>query len=237
MLDYAGEKELITQINNGLDPHQATAELVGIGRREAKTISFGLIYGMGIQKLADSLGLTYDAAKALKHKYFSRLPKTKQLIYGVSDAAKARGFVTSWMGRRFMFPNPDFAYKSPNALIQGGCADVTKKAMVSTHEALVGLITQIIMPVHDELVLEVAIGEEDLLGMVRKCMEDSYPHKLIPLTTSIAISLKSLCDADMVEVTGGNIGEEIRNQIQGKSAEMLEGFAKDLVRENSTTVH
>src|SRR5690606_7848064 len=70
MLDTAGEEGLAKQIEDGLDPHQATADLVGISRRQAKTINFGLLFGMGAQKLADALGVDIYEGKRIKYQYF-----------------------------------------------------------------------------------------------------------------------------------------------------------------------
>lgn len=201
MLDYAGEVELIEKIKQGHDPHQATADLTGLTRKAAKSLNFGLMYGMGLQKLANQIGVSYDEAKAFKAKYFQALPKVKKLIYLAMDTAKHRGFVTTWLGRRCLFPNPDFAYKAINAVIQGGCADVTKRAMVAIREKLAGKKSRILLQVHDELLFEVALDEANLIPMFQNEMQMAYRERErhISLTTTLAYSLQSFHDLIEVE--------------------------------------
>lgn len=238
MLDYAGELELIKRIIDGHDPHQATADLCGISRKAAKTINFGLMYGMGIQKLADRLGITYGEAQQLKWKYFGALPNVKNLIYQVTDVAKQRGAVFTWMNRKCDFKNPDFAYKAINAIIQGGCADVTKLAMLKIDELLRegGYDTRIALQIHDELVLEVPFDEVDIVGAIQAAMESVYPHKHIPLTTSVSYSLKSLHDVIEVESTK-EIEVAVGVELQKQSAQVPKGTSEHLVHEDAATYH
>lgn len=198
MLDYAGQLDLIERIMNGYDPHQATADLVGCGRRPAKIINFGIAYGMGNGKLGRALGVTVDEARSFKFKYFDALPEVKKIIYGATRTAETRGFVVSWTGRRFHFPDPKFSYRAFNAIDQGGCADVVKIAMNRIDEHLLKrkCKTKMILQVHDELVFDTDPSEADVIYECKEIMEKVYPFKHIPLTCSIEHSFKSLYDTE-----------------------------------------
>lgn len=237
MLDYAGQMDLIEKIKDGHDPHQATADLTGLTRKAAKTLNFGLLYGMGIQKLANSLGITYDKAKEFKWQYFAALPKVKTLIYTSTDVAKSRKRVYTWKGRKLDFPNEDFAYKAINGVIQGGCADVVKEAMVRIHAFLRVHKTRIIMQVHDELVFEMPFEEAIIIKDLKKIMESVYPHNHLPLTVGLSYSLKSFHDgieaANPQEIADA-IGEHLRSQAQELSKHAAEHVVYEDPRENHT---
>ena len=192
MLDYAGEMGLIEAVNNGKDVHTATAELLNIPRRHAKTVNFAMLYGTGKDKLAQMLGISVREAISLKHLYFSRLPKVKALINGIIRAGEMNGCISNWLGRKYWCGNFDMAYKLPNWLIQGGGADVIKVAMIDCHEYLKQTQSHIALQVHDELLFE--IHEKDMAiiddlkhlmsrvykpknGMHLTCSHEVYPHR------------------------------------------------------------
>lgn len=187
MLDYAGEMPIIEEVLSGKDVHQATADIMGVSRREAKTINFMLLYGGGVQKLADTLGCSFDEAKHKREHYFRKLPKVSAFIKGVIKAAETRGYIFNWYGRR-SYIQKDFAYKAPNYLIQGGCADIVKVAMNKTRERLAHSKTQPLIQVHDELVFSLDRSEHHLVPEIKQIMETSYPHRHLPLTVGADIS-------------------------------------------------
>lgn len=194
MLDFAGEKRLIAEINAGADVHQATADLLGITRKQAKTINFGLLYGMGQGKLAKSLGLPPAQAKELIMDYFAKLPRVKLFTSKVMATGSARGFVFNWYGRRNHVAQPNWAYILPNHIIQGGCADVIKIAMNRIDDRLLelGAKTHMLLQVHDELVFETPFAESDIIDEVVPIMESTYrPQNGMLLTTSVEHRLES----------------------------------------------
>ena len=190
MLDYAGELDLIEQVKAGIDVHQATADMMGVSRKYAKTLNFMLLYGGGVLKLAEALKITEWEAKKLKELYFSKLPKVQQFIATVIRTARQRGYVYNWMGRRY-FCDPDFAYKMPNRIIQGGGADVMKKAMLGISKILTKK-SYMFLTVHDELDFYIHRDEFYLIPQIKKIMEEAYPSKYLPLTVSISHSWTSL---------------------------------------------
>lgn len=197
LLDYAAELELIEKIKNGFDPHDATAELTGLSRKAAKTLNFGLVYGMGIKKLAKAIGSSEAEAKKFKQQYFARLPGVQNFLYEVRSRMEKRGYTWNWLGRRFQLKDRRLSYRGPNAVIQGGCADICKIAMNRISEFLLNKKSRMVLQVHDEVLLEMAFDELDLLIDVHEIMQKAYPSKYLPLTCSVAYSLKSF--HDMVE--------------------------------------
>jgi DNA polymerase-1 len=202
MLDYAGELKLIEQVMAGADLHQATADMVGITRKQAKTLNFAILYGAGPAKLAGMLGITIAEAKYLMDKYFSRLPKVLAFKEQVVAKGAARGFVTNWFGRRCRIANREWAYVLPNHLIQGGCSDVIKIAMNKIDDLIVerGCKLRMRLTVHDELLLELPPNETDLLAPIVEIMENIYPaYNGMKLTTDVGHSFKSFSAKDKVK--------------------------------------
>ena len=166
------------------DFHQIAADIVGVPRKQAKTINLGLFYGMGVNKLSEQLGLDLATGKALFREYHEKVPFVRELSDQVSRIANSRGNIRTILGRRCRFdkwepatfgvhkalPHDDavreygptvqlkraFTYKALNRLIQGSAADQTKKAMVDLYEA--GLLPMV--QIHDELAVSVANPEQ-----------------------------------------------------------------------------
>ncbi len=135
-------------------------------RRGAKTINFGLIYGMGPQKLARELGITTNQAKEFIARYFEKLGTLKDFYEGLVQEALSRGYVTTLAGRRRLLPElfsrnqqvqAQARRQAVNTVIQGSAADVIKLAMLRVYNSpeLARLNAKLILQVHDELLLEV----------------------------------------------------------------------------------
>ena len=145
-----------------LAQHEVTPEM----RRQAKTINFGIIYGMGAFGLARRLGITRQIAAGVIERYFDRYRGVKQYITAVVEAARESGYTETILGRRR--PIPELASRNHNirqqgerlainSPIQGSAADLIKKAMIDVDRALreEGLAAGMLLQVHDELVFEV----------------------------------------------------------------------------------
>ncbi len=192
MLDYAGEKALIKRVMDGEDLHQATADLVGISRKSAKTLNFAILYGAGIDLLAVNLGIKRREAEELRRKYFAKLPKVKHFIKKVMGVGEARGFVVNWMGRHCHINHRDFSYTLPNHLIQGGAADVIKVAMNQIDDYLKGKPAFMAVQIHDDILHEVDRNALDIVPHIRKVMESVYkPRNGMYLTVTPEVSEKS----------------------------------------------
>ena len=200
----AEDEAMLAAFRAGQDIHAATAAAIqGVPldkvtkdqRRRAKAVNFGLIYGMSAFGLSRSTDLTLGEAENFVKAYFEQFPGVKRYLDGTRKLAAQQGYVETMLGRRRYFPN----LKNPvnqalrareereaiNAPIQGTAADIMKIAMVQLQPALAraGLASRMLLQVHDELVLEVPIGERDqTIKVVREVMETAYPLS-IPLLT------------------------------------------------------
>jgi len=181
MAHISGDQTLLGAFAAGEDIHRATAaEIFGRPldavtpeeRRYAKTINFGLIYGMSAFGLAQNLGLERATAQAYIQSYFARYPAVKDYMDRTRQQAKEQGYVETVFGRRLWLPeirssnaarrgNAERA--AINAPMQGTAADLIKLAMIAVQQWLdaAKLATRLIMQVHDELVLEVPQSELD----------------------------------------------------------------------------
>tara|TARA_R100000234_G_scaffold15257_1_gene8335 strand:+ start:865 stop:2667 length:1803 start_codon:yes stop_codon:yes gene_type:complete len=200
MLDYAGERKLIDKINAGLDVHQATALLLnvpGITRKIAKMINFMLLYGGGTSTLANNLNVPMEEAKQWKRRYFDELPLVVKFLERVRDTASSRGYIQNWFGRK-CHKSPDKGlFIMPNHLIQGGCADIIKVAMVRIHKLLQATKSSMLVQIHDELLLEIHDSEMHLVPKIKRIMEDVYRSKNnLKLTCGVEISDRSFASID-----------------------------------------
>ena len=184
MAHLSDDESLLRAFAQGLDVHRATAgEIFGVPpdevdaeqRRYAKTINFGLIYGMSAFGLASQLGIERDAARNYIERYFARYPGVARYMEQTRVAARQQGYVETVFGRRLWLaeinspngPRQKAAERAAiNAPMQGTAADLVKLAMIAVQDWLERetLASKLIMQVHDELVLEVAQHE---LGIVR----------------------------------------------------------------------
>ncbi|MDT9000520.1 DNA polymerase I [Paucibacter sp. APW11] len=175
MAHISEDPGLLRAFQDGIDVHRATAsevfgtpvaEVTTEQRRYAKTINFGLIYGMGAFGLAQSLGIEQKAAKDYIDRYFTRFAGVKRYMDETREAAKAKGYVETVFGRRLWLPEINSGNgprrtgaerQAINAPMQGTAADLIKLAMIAVQRALdeQGKATRIVMQVHDELVFEV----------------------------------------------------------------------------------
>lgn len=182
MAHLSGDKTLIAAFQNGEDVHRRTAaEVFGTApenvspeqRRYAKTINFGLIYGMGQYGLAKSLGIDNLSAKNFIDRYFARYPGVAEYMQRAREQAAAQGYVETLFGRRLYLP--DIRNKNANARagaeraainapMQGTASDLIKRAMIDVRNCLSdGIGSKLVMQVHDELVLEVIETELDFV--------------------------------------------------------------------------
>ncbi len=181
MAHLSNDEALLRAFHDGLDVHRATAAEVfgaevdavtGEQRRYAKTINFGLIYGMSSFGLAKSLGIETKAAAAYIDRYFQRFAGVKHYMDETRAGAKEKGYVETVFGRRLYLPeinSPNGPRRGGaeraaiNAPMQGTAADLIKKSMVEVQRVLDAekRATRMIMQVHDELVFEVPEAEVD----------------------------------------------------------------------------
>ncbi|NVO30885.1 DNA polymerase I [Hymenobacter lapidiphilus] len=179
MADFAGDKTMIEAFRLGQDIHTSTAskvfkvplsEVDGEMRRKAKTVNFGIIYGISAFGLAQRIGIGRKEAVEIIETYFEEFPSVKQYMDESINRARELEYAETLLGRRRYLRDINSrnatlrGYTERNAInapIQGTAADIIKKAMINIHEWLVQekLGTRMILQVHDELVFD-AVREE-----------------------------------------------------------------------------
>jgi len=190
------DRDLIDAFSRGADIHRATAaRMFGIEesavsaeqRRAAKTINFGVLYGMSAFRLSNELGISGTQAKEFIESYFSRYPRIQEYLDRTLVEARASGKVTTLFGRVRYIPeihNRSFTVRgnaermATNAPIQGTAADLLKLAMIALDARLDASSTKaaMLLTVHDEIVIEVSEGAvEETVGIVEQTMESIYP--------------------------------------------------------------
>ncbi|MBP5785935.1 MAG: hypothetical protein J6V96_02460 [Aeriscardovia sp.] len=205
MADLSGDEKLIEAFRSGGDFHRYIAHLVyGVPedevtanqRTSVKQVSYGLAYGLSAFGLASRLRIPQKEARELEEKYFAIFGAVKRYLdLQVKEAAR-KGYSETILGRRRYFP--DLSSPSPqarraseraarNAPIQGSAADIMKLAMIKAAHSLEerGLKSRMVLQIHDELLVEVAPGEEEEAGeSIRLAMEGAADLK-VPLTVSM----------------------------------------------------
>jgi len=199
------DQTLIAAFSSGDDIHVRTAaEVLGIkpeavdanARRLAKVINFGIIYGMGPNRLAAELGIALSEASDYIKRYFERLPGVRSYLDECLRAARASGFVTTMYGRRRYLPElnaPDGGARSQaeriaiNTPIQGSAAELIKLAMIRLYRrAAAGeLEARIVLQVHDELVFEIGKDSLELIYDVIRGEMEGVAALAVPLMVDL----------------------------------------------------
>ena len=202
----SGDAELVAAFKEGKDVHTRTASnLFGVPeedvtreqRGQAKTINFGVIYGMGPFKLGQDLGIRMSRAKQYITDYFARYSGVKELTEKTYEKAASEGYVATMFGRKRYTPeiNSSDRQKSEaakraafNTIVQGSAADIIKIVMIKLADEIRAeqLDTHMILQVHDELVFEIRREQLDkAIETIKPIMEDTVRLD-VPLTTSVA---------------------------------------------------
>lgn len=199
LAEFSADPHFISAFEQGEDLHSAVAstlfgEKVSKSenshlRQAAKAINFGLVYGMGVTALANSLGRDLEEAEALLAQYFARFPKIRGYLEESVDRALARGYAETALGRRLYFDpetlkgsnaRGELSRIAKNMPIQGTSADMTKLAMVRVHERLLGDFSDagLVNTIHDELVVECDANEADAVAIAVQ-QEMSEAHRTL----------------------------------------------------------
>jgi DNA polymerase-1 len=200
----SGDKELINAFKKGHDIHTYTASLVfGVKekdvtkkmRSQAKTVNFGIVYGMSPYGLSRGLEIDVADAERFIQNYFERYPGVKEYLNDTIETVRKQGYVTTILNRRRYIPDiaspnvnmRQFAERAAiNTPIQGSAADLIKVAMLNIWEAFEkrGFESKMILQVHDELVFEAKPNEaHDLKEIVKAEMEGVFKLKVPILVT------------------------------------------------------
>jgi DNA polymerase-1 len=197
--EISGDENMLEAFVQGHDIHAATAakvynvpleEVTSELRRNAKTVNFGIIYGISAFGLSQRLGIARGEAAELIEQYFKTYPKIRHYMHDIVDTARSKGYVETLLGRRRYMRDINsanatvrgFAERNAiNAPIQGTAADMIKLAMINIHRDMkaAGLRSKMTLQVHDELVFDAYLPELDLLRpLVEKGMKEALPMKV-----------------------------------------------------------
>ncbi|MBR9757350.1 MAG: DNA polymerase I [Algicola sp.] len=199
------EATMIEAFNNGEDIHASTAakvfnvpisEVTREQRSNAKTVNFGIIYGVSAFGLSNQTNLSRSEAKALIDTYYETYPKLKSYIGKQVDFARDHGYVQTVLGRRRYLKDINSRNavvrgaaerNAVNAPIQGSAADIIKIAMINIHQKLKAghLKTKMLLQVHDELVFDVYKPELDTIKTLVKTEMETAFKLAVPLVVDL----------------------------------------------------
>ncbi len=201
----SGDETMTKAFLDGTDIHAVTASQVfdvplsfvtPEMRKRAKAVNFGIVYGIGDYSLAMDIGVTKKQAGDYIAGYMRTYPKVSAYLHDVVVTAKKNGYVTTLFGRRRYIPELSSTKKmmaafgervAMNSPIQGAAADIIKAAMVRLEEELSksGLDAQLILQVHDELIVECHRDcKDEVMAILKRVMENARPLS-VPLTVDV----------------------------------------------------
>jgi len=184
---------LIEAFHQGDDFHAAVSAQLGVDRRAAKAINFGIIFGLGAQALAADLGISSTEARAFIDKYFATFPEVAKFIQKTHQQAREHGYVATMFGRRRYLPDihaPNPMLRSAaermamNLPIQGTEADLMKLAMVEIDREL-GDESGMLLQIHDELLFELEPTQVEVVGAKVREMMTSIIELKVPLVVDL----------------------------------------------------
>ncbi len=183
------DPQLIEAFHNATDFHAAVAARLGVDRRAAKAINFGIIYGLGANALARDLQVKTEVAREFIDKYFATFPGVAQFIEKMKRQAREQGYVETIYGRKRYLPD----IQSPNMMLrsaaermavnmpnQGTVADLMKLSMIKLQEEL-PKEAKMLLQIHDELLFEVEKGAEEKVSHAVKEVMGSIATLKVPL--------------------------------------------------------
>ncbi len=200
---FSEDKALLEAFNNGMDIHMATAiklfgeEEAEAKRSYAKSVNFGILYGMGPKKLSVELGISSSEAKEIIKNYFEAFPTIQDFLSKIQDDVKNIGYVETILKRRRIFDYENatgmqkaaFMRESINAVFQGSAADLIKLSMLEIDSYIKeeNIDAGMLLQIHDELIFEVKEENIEEVGEKFKYMMKNIMKLKVPLECSVSI--------------------------------------------------
>jgi len=200
---FSQDAALLQAFKDGVDIHLATStilfgeEMAKEKRSFAKSVNFGLLYGMGPKKLSEELGISTGEAKDIISNYFASFPTVKNFIEGVQERMKIDGYVETILKRRRIFDyeaangmqKAAYVRESVNTVFQGSAADLIKLSMNQIDSMITDekLDAFMLLQIHDELIFEV---KEEKVEEISKRFVHTMSHVLeldVPLECSVSV--------------------------------------------------
>lgn len=207
MAELSGDEGMLEAFQSGEDIHTVTAskvykvdveDVTREMRDKAKTVNFGIIYGISAFGLQQRLNIPRHEASELIQNYFEKYPGVQSYIDATISTAKQNGFVATSTGRRRYIRDINSKSRTVvnaaerlamNSPIQGTAADMLKIAMIRTHRALIdgGFKTKMVLTVHDEIVFDMAIDEqEQVMPLIEASMKSTLPMR-VPIEVELGV--------------------------------------------------
>jgi DNA polymerase-1 len=200
---FSQDAALLEAFKNGVDIHLATSmklfgeELAKEKRSFAKSVNFGLLYGMGPKKLSEELGISTGEAKDIITNYFASFPTVTNFIEGVQERMKIDGYVETILKRRRIFDyetangmqKAAFVRESVNTVFQGSAADLIKLAMIQIDSMIreENLDAYMLLQIHDELIFEVKVDKVEEISKRFMYTMENVLELDVPLECSVSV--------------------------------------------------
>lgn len=198
---FSKDNALLEAFNRGIDIHTATAiklfgkEEAQTKRSHAKSVNFGILYGMGAKKLSDELGITQKEAKDIIVAYFKNFPTVKGFLESIQESVRRIGYVETILRRRRFFDyqnannmqKASFMRESINAVFQGSAADLIKLSMLEVEDYLSDIDGDMLLQIHDELIFEIKEEIADEVSIELKSIMENIMKLDVPLICSVSI--------------------------------------------------
>ncbi|MBD3789608.1 MAG: DNA polymerase I [Campylobacterales bacterium] len=200
---FSNDQALSDAFQKGEDIHLATAirlfgqEQARAKRNFAKSVNFGLLYGMGQRKLADDAGITTAEAKEIIQNYFASFPTVKNFLEEIQEHVKRDGYVETILGRRRLFDYDNangmqkaaFLRESVNTVFQGSAADLIKLSMNQIDTMIIEeeLDASMLLQIHDELIFEIKEEKAEELARRFAYIMEHIMELNVPLVCSISL--------------------------------------------------
>ena len=200
---FSKDAALLEAFNNGVDIHLATStilfgeEKAKEKRNFAKSVNFGLLYGMGPKKLSDELGISSSEAKEIINNYFASFPTVKNFLEGIQERVKIDGYVETILKRRRIFDYESangmqkaaYMRESVNTVFQGSAADLIKLSMNQIDSMIQdeGLDAFMLLQIHDELIFEIKEEKVDETAKRFVHIMENVLALEVPLECSVSV--------------------------------------------------
>jgi DNA polymerase I len=210
--NYSQEPAIMTAYrdNPDTDFHQMVSDLTGLPRSShsgkgmsAKSVNLGLVFGMGMGRLAKECGLPYEKGmwkgrqvllpgaetKKIMTQYDQAVPGVRGFLKRAASVAEQRGYVRTLMGRHIRFPHGYASHKAGGLILQGSSADSMKVKLIELHHYLKGTGSRLLLSIHDEIAASVDPGDDKTIAGIQEIYEcfdgESCPIKLdVPIRSS-----------------------------------------------------
>lgn len=190
IVDEAEDMGMIHRIKTGVDVHRETAELANVQRSLAKNGRFAKVYGAGVPRVAETLGVTEEVAQRVCDAIDQTAPEVAKYARKLINNARKDGWIFNFMGRRYYFPDPKWAYLGPNYRISGGCGEILRMAICSVGKLLreeARPESFMLIPIHDELLFNLHRDDLGLIPKIRECMIAAGHMKHLPMDVSVHV--------------------------------------------------